>query len=813
MTSLHNSFQLMGNCRGTALLQLFNIVNEKYTGISGINNVETSPVASHFSTLPINSKSLLMKNVVAPNLGGSLSQRFSRLTQQVVFDFLRGHWEVEELPCFELSGDRRLYKLRQKVSTVEKNDQESTQVKDVVPSQSSVFDFLNGDICQLLIFVVDFDLGSEKVDRSDLYDISIHLSLLDLNSSSDEFDDMRHSIQENESSSTTSNELQLTGHYAKVHDDVEWMFTDAVVKDDGCSGEMDENILYSPFHHWHKMFKDDPLSDFVISAKGHQYHGSENCHGIMSKLNCNAEIFEQSFKFALEKHGFVTGNYHEETVTRISMLLPSSESIVPPVDEEHNENSDSTFPYHQSFDSFSDAHMRLFPGNHDNTTFGDMDSLNDCETSGQSSSEVFGTLEQHPAIGNTEELKFSIPDPDELMKYLYGSISSPKFFASDLSNGESDNFHLSSHFGNRNSDEVAKSDNLSDSTTNGGGVGALNDSEYGTFDIFGITTESEIGATTGAFGEIETPDISSLPDTSDIKRIRWNWCSRDVDSSLFNLSEHHDLLELYGLKEQDVNAFDDNFCESPTWPEEKHIQGSELCFIKSTSTSTHHHSFDPVSDPQNEWTMEINKETISHCGNTDSSIDFGTSGHPSSEVFGELGQHPNIGTTDKLKFSIPDPDELMKYLLDTISSPKFLASDQSNGEPDNSHFSSHSGNRNSNEVAKSDNLLDSTTNAYFAAGVNDNKYGIFDTFGYATEPGIGAITGAFGEIETSSIPSLLDTSKIEKIRWSWYKREVDSSAFDFDDHQDLLELYGLSEQDVQANDDEFIDSPTWPGKP
>ncbi|EGT34622.1 hypothetical protein CAEBREN_09414 [Caenorhabditis brenneri] len=66
---------------------------------------------------------------------------------------------------------------------------------------------------------------------------------------------------------------------------------------------------------------------------------------------------------------------------------------------------------------------------------------------------------------------------------------------------------------------------------------------------------------------------------------------------------------------------------------------------------------------------------------------------------------------------------------------------------------------------------------------------------------------------THSIPSLPDTSQIEKIHCNWSSREVDFPAFDFDDHQDLLELYGLSEQDVQVNDDEFCDSPTWPGKP
>ncbi|EGT34597.1 hypothetical protein CAEBREN_20204 [Caenorhabditis brenneri] len=119
---------------------------------------------------------------------------------------------------------------------------------------------------------------------------------------------------------------------------------------------------------------------------------------------------------------------------------------------------------------------------------------------------------------------------------------------------------------------------------------------------------------TSGHSSSETPDKPSLPDTSDIENIRWNWCSRDVDSSLFNLSDHHDLLELYGLNkqnnasipslpdtsqietirwnwsirevnssafdlddhedllelygfsEQDVPANDEIFCDPPTWP-------------------------------------------------------------------------------------------------------------------------------------------------------------------------------------------------------------------------------------------------------
>ncbi|EGT34616.1 hypothetical protein CAEBREN_17262 [Caenorhabditis brenneri] len=500
MTSFHNSSQPMGTCRGTALLQLFNIVNEDRTGIVGINNVKPSPVVQHFSTPPVHSKSLLMKNLVAPNLGGSLIQCFSRFTQGVVFTFLRGEGKVEELPCLDSPDE--------KMPAVEKDDREVTQVEDVVPSQKSIFKFLNGDVCQLLIFL-------------------------------------------------------LTDHHAKVHDDVEWMTTvDAILKDYGFSGEIDENILYSPFHHWHKFFKDDPLSDNLKISVPHQCYGSENCFGIMSKLNCDAGIFGQTFKFTLGNHGFVNSNYHEETVARTPMLFCclSSESLVPPVDKELNCVSTST--YSQSFASFSHSQRKWRWEIHDNTGChcGNTDSLNDCGTS------CYTSLKQHPKIGTTEELKFSIPDPDDLMKYLYDTISSPQFLASDPLNGESDNSQFSSLLEVRNSDEVAKSDNFSDSVTNAGGVGVKNDNEYGMFDTFGYTTESGIGATTGAFRETGASSIPSLPDTYQIEKIRWNWFSREVNSSAFDFDDHEDLLELYGLSEQDVQNNDDEFCDSPTWP-------------------------------------------------------------------------------------------------------------------------------------------------------------------------------------------------------------------------------------------------------
>ncbi|EGT34602.1 hypothetical protein CAEBREN_18737 [Caenorhabditis brenneri] len=306
----------METCRGIVLLQFFNIVKEDRTGITEINNVETSPVAPHFSTLPINSKSLLMKNLVAPNLGGSLSQCFSRLTQGVVFAFLAGEGKVEELSCMEIFGNNELDGLNKIKPAVEKYDQEVFRVKDAVSSQKSIFDFLNGDVYQLLIFLVDFDLGSDEMDHynPNAYEIlSEHLSLLDMSSSPDRtacLDNTKLSVQDNDVCSTISDKTQLTENYIKEHDDVEWVKTDAILKDDGFTGEIDENILYSPFHHWHKLIKNDSLSDCP---------NSENISGLL--LNFDAGVFGRTFKFTLENSGFVIGNYHEEDVARTPIPL------------------------------------------------------------------------------------------------------------------------------------------------------------------------------------------------------------------------------------------------------------------------------------------------------------------------------------------------------------------------------------------------------------------------------------------------------------------------------------------------------------
>ncbi|CAL2051276.1 unnamed protein product [Caenorhabditis brenneri] len=461
-----------------------------------------------------------MKNVVSPNLADSLTQSFSRLTQQAVFAFLRGGGKVEELPCMEILGNKMLNEFKKIKPAVEKDDKEVTHVEDAVPSQKSIFNFLNGDVRELLIFLVDFGLGSEEMDHSkpDSYEsLSQHLLLLGFSSSFDEtacLDSTRRNIQEN-GKAVFNYFSQNSAHGSSRHA----LFT----------------ILS------HELINDDPLFDLAEISGPHQCYG-----GTELLLNCEAGICEQTFKFALENHGFAIENYHEQTIARTPTLISSSESPVPPVDEE----------------------LEKKRGIHDNTGChcGKKDSLDDCGTSGFTSSEELGTLEQHPAIGNSEEWKFCFPDPDELIEFLHGSLSSSKFLTSDPSNGKSDNFQFSSLLGNRNSDEVAKLDNLSDSITNGGGVDVRNDSEYEMFDTFGYTTGSGMGATTGAFGEIEISSILSLPDTSQIETIRWKWSSRKVDSSAFDFDDHQDLLELYGLSEQDVQVRDDEFCDSPTWP-------------------------------------------------------------------------------------------------------------------------------------------------------------------------------------------------------------------------------------------------------
>ncbi|CAL2051275.1 unnamed protein product [Caenorhabditis brenneri] len=182
---------------------------------------------------------------------------------------------------------------------------------------------------------------------------------------------------------------------------------------------------------------------------------------------------------------------------------------------------------------------------------------------------------QHPTNGNSVESTFAIPDPDELLEYLHGPLSSPKFLTSDPLNGDSDNFHISLHLGYCSSDEGAKSDNLSDLITDGSsGI----DNEYGMFDTLGYGIGSEIGAISGGFGDIESPDLPSPPDSSRIEQTRWNWSSRDVDFSHFNFDDHEDLLELYGLNEQDVQTNDDEFCNSPTWPGKRLVQESGKLF-------------------------------------------------------------------------------------------------------------------------------------------------------------------------------------------------------------------------------------------
>ncbi|CAL2038970.1 unnamed protein product [Caenorhabditis brenneri] len=729
MNSFHGFSRFIGICKWTTSHQAINIESEDTIEIE---NVEASPSLQKLDhqnllALPINSGSFW--NDVAPIEEGSLSQSFSRLHQRVIFNFLTGHGEVERLPCSEILDNQELYGLSRTTSSLEKIHQEVFQL----PDQQSIFKFLNGDVFQLLVFLLVSDLESNSV-LDTCGDLTRCLSQMDLENSRDKsacFDNTRKGVQDNGPCSIVHHKLQLTDYYATEH-----LTTDPTVKMNGFTEVIDGNIhsecsfstsnpfFDSPLHYYQETFNCIKVSDMVIElgSEANQSYLIENLSGMLSKSNCGAEVFEQT-----------------------------------------------TTTYQENLTDFC----------------------------------------QHPTNGNYVEATFAIPDPDELLEYLHGTISSPKFLASDTLNGESDNLDFSSHFGYCSPDEVEKLDSITNSSGETLGI----DNEYDMFDTLDYEIGSEIGAMTGSFGEMESPDLPSLPDPSQIEQIRWNWSSRDVDFSHFNFDDHEDLLELYELNKPDAQANDDKFCNSPTWPGKRFSRESDLeydcCKIasqaheklheSSASRIYYHQRFDDVSGSQYP-PPRIHINTTYQYRNTASLNASGTSGHS----FGYFQEYLAIGSDEELKFTIPDPDELMKFLHGNLSSPKFLASDPPNWESDNNHLPSNVGIRSSDEVAKSDNLSGSITNSSITDAKNDSKN--------SSVSGIEATSGAFEENETHAIPSLPEQSQSEMVRWNWANRNVDSSWFDFGDHEDLLELYGISEQDVQANDDEFCESPTWPGK-
>ncbi|EGT34470.1 hypothetical protein CAEBREN_25215 [Caenorhabditis brenneri] len=110
MNSFQNSTRFIATSYETCFHPASNIVDKDRIGIE---NVVTSPSLQktdhqHFLTLPTNSGPL--NNDAAPNMEGSLSQRFGRLRQRVVFNFLTGHGEDFNFesnsgsdPCGDLS--------------------------------------------------------------------------------------------------------------------------------------------------------------------------------------------------------------------------------------------------------------------------------------------------------------------------------------------------------------------------------------------------------------------------------------------------------------------------------------------------------------------------------------------------------------------------------------------------------------------------------------------------------------------------------------------------------------------------------------
>ncbi|CAL2038968.1 unnamed protein product [Caenorhabditis brenneri] len=473
MISSHNFTRFKGTFYGTSFHQATNIASGNPIEIE---NVETSPSSQkldHQNLLALPTNAEPLKNVAAPVEECSLSPSFSRLHQRVVFNFLTGHGEVEKLPCFEISDNKTIHSF---------SHQEAIQG----PDQRSIFNFLNGEVSQCLVFLVDFHMESNfGLDTCE--HLSRCLSQLDLENSSDKsacFDNTRQDVQDNGSCSFVSHKLQLTDYYATAH-----LTTDPTVKMNGFTEVIDGNIhsecssststpfFDSPLHYYQKTFNGVEVSDDVLdfSSEANQIYLIENLSGMLSKSNCDAEIFEQT-----------------------------------------------TTTYQGNIPDFC----------------------------------------QHPTNENSVESTFAIPDPDELLEYLHGTLTSPKFLTSDPLNGESENLHFPLNLGYCSADDVAKSDSITNSAGETLGI----DNEYGMFDTLGYGIGSEIGAMTGGFGEIETSAIPSLLDSSQIEQIRWNWSSRNVDSSNFDFGDHEDLLELYGLNEQDVQANNDEFCDSPTWP-------------------------------------------------------------------------------------------------------------------------------------------------------------------------------------------------------------------------------------------------------
>ncbi|EGT34619.1 hypothetical protein CAEBREN_00178 [Caenorhabditis brenneri] len=241
-----------------------------------------------------------------------------------------------------------------------------------------------------------------------------------------------------------------------------------------------------------------------------------------------------------------------------------------------------------------------------------------------------------------------------------------------------------------------------------------------------------------------SPEFPLLPEPYQIEKIRWNWSSRNVDSSHFNFDDHEDLLELYGLNEQDVQANDDEFCDSPTWPGKRFIQESELEYLTPMSASF----------KETDSSSEIDGTTIK--GNILKNCSRCYMDSPRDcfcEIVSQAHEDRHENSASRIHYH-----QSFDNVSDTLSLPRI-----------HNNTAYQHGN----------------TASLKACGASGHSFGYFQEY-----------------------PAI----EIEKVRWNCSSRDVDSSCFHFGDYEELLKLYGLNEQDVQVNDDEFCNSPTWPGK-
>ncbi|CAL2038972.1 unnamed protein product [Caenorhabditis brenneri] len=474
-------------------------------------------------------------------------------------------------------------------------------------------------------------------------------------------------------------------------------------------------ISQSADHSIEESHQCSPIGSFIIPRK---------ISGLMTESLCDSEVSET--QVFMKSDGFSNGIDFIRTPIPIS----SNQS-----DKKYSKTSVSKMAYRKDGSNIFD-------------TINDPVSSIECMHLGRPGNNI-----------STDESiqKFLIPDSKHLNEFLYGNLDFPMFLASELPDEKIYTFDYPPL--HEDTDSVADKDvaDLSDSSDSKF-KGGISNNDKKTSGTPGVLIVLEDGSSSGEYKEMEI----SGPCNTELLATHW---PTGTDSSFVDVSDHEELLENYGLNNQDEYNDIDYTCASPTWPGKVDDAWKEAIQMNLTDLDLNMKSLSSFYDENSETSVSspyLNQmeRAFNTSSSPYSSKDYLFQGHPFNDGFQNFIEVSIPGITEnQLVYSIPNPDTFGDFLFGSLNSPTFLA-----------------------------------------AELQDEKVDILGS------PFRACYSDHCAEIARSS-----DICNVDLLSLDSSSEDTREFPLDSSDYYELLESYRLNEQD-QYTDDFICESPTWPGK-